>query len=110
VLIKTHAASDIFRQHRFETDGGQLIFVLNRTGLFEFGQTILNRLRVIRHPLEAAFMEQALGAARKIEQPPLERRATDIGDQDFHIYDLQFTIYKSPRLKRVNRKSSFVNY
>ena len=53
-FIETHAASDILRQHRFESDRRQFVFTLNRAGLFHFRQAILNRLRVIRDALEAS--------------------------------------------------------
>src|SRR5581483_4888042 len=79
-----HAAGDVLREHYFETDGGEVVLALDGAGVLQLGEAILDRLQTIGHALEAAFVQQALGAAREVEQPPLERGRSDVGDEYFH--------------------------
>ena len=47
-------------------------------------QAFLDCFRIIRDTFEAAFVQHRFRAVRKIEQPPLERRRAEIGDENFH--------------------------
>src|SRR5439155_24580496 len=67
-----------------EPDCRQLALGGDGAGLAKLAETILNRLRILGHPLEAAFVNKALGAVRTVEQPPLERSRAKVGDQDLH--------------------------
>ncbi len=61
-LVETHAAVDATAHDRLETHGCQIAFVLDVPALFQLDQAIPNRLRIIIHTLEAAFVQKALVA------------------------------------------------
>src|SRR5437016_10608993 len=71
------------RHDRLETNRCQVLFRLNMSSVLELIQTIANGFRIIRNPLETALVQQAL-PVRKIKQPPLKRRRTQIGYEDLH--------------------------
>src|SRR5208282_690489 len=60
-------------------------FAGDDAGVAQLAKTIVNCLRIIQHALEAALVQQAFAAVRAIEQPPLERSRTDVGDEDLHV-------------------------
>jgi hypothetical protein len=68
-----------------KADGGQFLLPLDRPGLLELRQAILDGARVVRHPLEAALGQQSLLTVRQVKQAVLQRRGTKIGDQDLHV-------------------------
>ena len=60
-LVQPHAAGDIFGDDGFETDGAQFAFARNGIGIFQFCETILNRLGIIGDALKTAFVQKAFG-------------------------------------------------
>src|SRR5690606_8049321 len=83
-FIESHATGDVLSDYGFKTDRSEFAFAGERAGVFELREAILNRLRIISHALEAAFVQKALGPVREVEQAPLERGRADIGDENFH--------------------------
>src|SRR4029450_11700833 len=98
------AAGHTFGQHRLESHGREVAFILNDAALLQFAQTFLNRLGIIADALEAAFMQQAFLGVRKIEQAPLERGGAEIGDEDFHDANSEFRIPNSERTPKIEMR------
>src|SRR5258707_6566151 len=87
-FIKAHAPVHSSRHDGFESDCRQVALTFNVATFLQLLQTIANRLRIIRYPFEAAFVQQSLAPVRKIEQPPLQRRRPKIGNEYFHTWEL----------------------
>ena len=83
-FVEPYAAIHASRHDRLETHCRQLVFVLNLTGLLQLGQTIFDRLGIIHHALEAAFVQQPLWCICELEQSPLQRRRTQVGYENLH--------------------------
>ena len=60
-VIEPHAAGDILGDDGLETDGAQFAFARNGIGIFQFRETIFNRLGIIGDALKTAFVQKALG-------------------------------------------------
>src|SRR5437867_3901378 len=84
VLVEPHATVNAAGHDGLEADGGEVIFFLDVSRVFELKEAIADRFCMIGDTLEAAFVEKPLLAVREIEQAPLKRRGTKIGDQDLH--------------------------
>ena len=96
-LVEPHTAGHVFGNNCLEADRRKITFAGDDAGVAQLAKTIVNRLRIIQHALEAAFVQQAFAAVRAIEQPPLERSRTDVGDEDFHVKNPEIRGPKSER-------------
>ena len=83
-LVKPNTAVDAARHDGLEADSRKIALALNVAGLFQLHQAIPNRLRVISHALETAFMQKALLSVREVKQAPFERGRTQIGNENLH--------------------------
>src|SRR5207249_10684530 len=83
-LVKPHEAGHAFGDDSLEADCGQIPISGDGTGAAKLAEAILNRLRILGHPLEAALVNEALGAVHTVEQPPLDRSRTEVGDKNLH--------------------------
>ncbi len=79
-LVEAHAAVYPSRHDGFETNGGEVSCSFDVAAVFKLTEAIFNGLCIIGHALKAALVENGHARVRELEQTPLERSRTQIGD------------------------------